>query len=124
MCVDFKCISAVVSGEEIRVIGSDRLEEAVRQVYGRLSATHTHTLTLAFTRSFTRAHTQDVTQAVCLCPDLLSEFPQLNLSHALSFLFHELPYKRPSINNNQPSHTHTHTHTLARTHARLTVVHV
>lgn len=122
MCVDFKCISAVVSGEEIRVIGSDRLEEAVRQVYGRLSATHTHThtLTLAFTRSFTRTHTQDVTQAVCLCPDLLSEFPQLNLSHALSFLFHELPYKRPSINNNQPSHTHTCTDARAR----LTVVHV
>lgn len=72
----------------------------------------------------THTHTQDVTQAVCLCPDLLSEFPWLNLSHALSFLFHELQHKRPSINNNQPSHTHTHTlsvniHVHTHTHVLL-----
>lgn len=42
------------------------------------------------------------------------KFPQLNLSHALSFLFHELPRERSPINNNQLSEAFMQTTTGCR----------
>ena len=88
-----KCRNAVVNvrREEIRVIRCDRRD-------------HSSSLwTVVY-----NTHSWDATQALCLCPDLLSEFPQLNLSHALSFLFHELLHKRPTAINGHQIYTHTH----------------
>lgn len=65
----------------------------LKEVSGSLSTvTHTHTHTRTFT------HTGYHTGCVQTCS---LKFPRLNLSHALSFLFHELPRERPPINNEQ-----------------------
>lgn len=69
----------------------DQRDRWLKEVRGGLS-TVTHTYMRTFTQ--TGYHTGCV-QTCSL------KFPWLNLSHALSFLFHELPCERPPINNNQ-----------------------